>query len=205
MRASMVKVLIASGAVALCGGATLAAGAGEGNAPAPAQGPVTAVEPDQAASFGVLRRPRAQSDRMPDDIAARMEADGAEGHGAAPGLARRALVTRTLAAVYVVPARGWLCVFTVNAVPAPEAGGGCNRTGEALRGYLVGASSPAPGVTRIVGLVPDGVTDVVLRAKDGTVERVTPQGNAYAFETVHLPRSVEWGDAVIPVHSPLEM
>ena len=194
-------IVVLALALAVTGGASLAAGPD----PEPAeqgrsaeQQPVQAVEPDQAAAYGVLRRSAGAQDRLRDQAVGFVNQMLTRDNGAAPGLVRRAQVTASNTAVYVIPARGHLCLYTTT-VSTDEGNAGCNRTEEALKGHLMNVDWPAPGITRIAGLVVDGVAEVRLRARSGVVQRVTPVQNTYVFETGADPAQIEWGDRVFPI------
>lgn len=197
------RIALAAVALALAGGTSFAQDSeGPGDAPSePQQQPVVAADPDQAASFGVLRREAASPDTLPNRAAEFVRHTVTGGNGAAPGLARRAVVTPSGSPVYVIPARGHLCTYVVT---APDQGyGSCARTGVATQGESIATDTPSPGITRIVGLVPDGIRDVTLRAKDGTTERTAVSGNAYVFETAKTPKQVEFGGKVVPAEHPV--
>jgi hypothetical protein len=193
--------LLLTAALAVTGGASLAAGPD----PEPAQSgrsggqqPVQAVEPDQAASYGVLRRSATAQDRLRDQAVGFVNEMMTRDFGAAPGLVRRAQVTAGNAAVYVIPGRGHVCLYTTP-VGADQGTATCNRTEEALKGHVIGFDWPAPGINRIVGLATDDVTEVRIRDRNGNVERVTPVGNTYVFETTMWPKQIEWGGEVFAV------
>ena len=195
------RILTLVAALAVTGGVSLAAGPDPEPAesgPAGGQQPVSAVDPAQAAHYAVLRRPVVAQDRLRDQAVGFVKAMMTADNGAAPGLARRAQVTASTAAVYVIPGNGFICMYTTR-VGTDEGNAGCNSTEEALRGRLVSIEWPVPGVTRIVGLATDGVTEVRLRDRAGGVERVTPVDNTYVFETIAEPKQLEWGGEVFAI------
>lgn len=194
-------ITVLTAALAVTGGASLAAGPD----PEPTesgrtaeQRPVQAVEADQAAQFAVLRRPVTAQDRLRDQAVGFVDAMLTRDNGAAPGLVRRAQVTASSTAVYVIPARGHLCLYTTT-LGTDEGNASCNRTEEAVKGYVMSIDWPAPGVTRVVGLTIDGVSEVRLRDRSGGVQRVAPAQNTYVFETDADPAQIEWGDRVFPI------
>lgn len=200
------RILVLAAALAVTGGVSLAAGPD----PEPpdtgrsgGQQPVQAVDADQAANYAVLRRPTTAQDRLRDQAAEFVEVMLTSENGAAAGLARRAQVTAGSAAVYVIPGRGYVCAYATT-LGTDEGNAGCNRTEEALRGNVMVVEWPRPGVTRVAGLVIDGVSEVRLRDRSGGVESVTPVDNTYVFETAGEPVRVEWGDHVLPVPAGLK-
>lgn len=198
------RILILTAALAATGGASLAAGpdpepAGSGSSAG--QQPVQSVDADQAASFGVLRRGATAQDRLSSQALEFVRNAMTDVTGAGGDLARRARVTSAGTVVHVIPGRGWICLYASRS--GVDGGSGtCNRTSEAMRGFVAGADVPSPGVIRGFGLVPDGVDGVTLRSRDGSAERVDVEGNVYVFETARAPQQVEWRDAVVPVPVP---
>lgn len=201
-RARLTQVVVVSAALAVSGGALATGQDGSDPAPPPPQDAVRQVDPEQSSRYAVLRRERVATDELPADHRGFVDDQMTKDNGAAARLSRRATNTPSGRPVFVLPGRGWICVY---AVRGEGGSGGCNRTSEALKGYIVGTSAVAPGVTQVVGLVPDGVSEVRLVGKDGSVERAAPDGNAFVFETARLPRSVQWGDVAIDVVSPHEL
>jgi hypothetical protein len=194
------RLVLLAAALACSGGAAVAAdGGGDSVAPLPEQGQ---VESEQASHFAVLRRPRTEADRLPEGAGGL--ADSHRGEPAAILALSRLARTSGGVSVWVIPGPGAVCHYAT-AEGLPGGGGGCGSTEQVLDGHALSATSPAPDVTRLIGLVPDGVDEVVLRAKDGTEERTVPEGNVYVFDTSHLPEQVEWGDKVVSAMSPLEL
>ena len=200
------RILILAAALAVTGGVSLAAERDPEppeNGRSGAQKPIQAVDADQAANYAVLRRQPGAQDRLRDQAVGMVNVMMTPDMGAAPGLARRAQVSASNAAVYVIPGRGFICTY-VTTVGTDEGNAGCNRTEEALRGRVMSIEWPRPGVTRITGLVTDGITEVRLRDRTGGVEKVTPVSNTYVFETAADPAQVEWGDNVMPIPAGLK-
>ena len=194
-------IIVLAAALAVTGGASLAAGPD----PEPAesgrsaeQQPVAAVEREQAANYAVLRRATNAQDRLRDQAIDMVNQMMTKDFGAAPGLTRRTQVTASGTAVYVIPGRGYVCIYTT-AAGTDEGNAGCNRTEEALKGYVTGIDWPRPGITRVVGLVTDAVKEVRLRDRSGGVERVTPVQNTYVFETGKDPSQIEWDGGGFPI------
>jgi hypothetical protein len=205
MRAPKRRLALVLAALSLTGAAAFAAEPDDetmSDPPSGTQPPVQAADPEQRGSFGILRRAASTSDRLPSAVSASIGRSLTGDVGAATALARRAIARAGGDSVYVLPGRGWLCYYVVT---GDDTGyGSCNRTGEAMKGRLVGMLNPAPGITRITGLVPDSVREVILRGSDGAVERMAPEGNVYMFDTTMSPKQVEWGSNVVPVSSPAE-
>jgi hypothetical protein len=188
-------LLAAVAAVATGAGGTPAT---QSQAPERGQPPVAGVEPDQAAAFSVLRRGRSSSDELPSAAAAAI-ARGPQGDlGANPGLARRA-GTSTAAELYVVPARGSLCLVTGDGAMA------CNRSQAARDGYVLSLRETGPGVIGLAGMVPDGVGSVRVMGAGNDVE-VATEANTWALNVGFEPTAVRWsdggGETEVPVHVP---
>lgn len=190
------RLFVLTAALAVTGGASFA----QQTDPEPAQQdrsggqtPIEAVEPEQARSYGVFRRSETASDRLADPLVRIVEKGMTKDQGAAPGLARRAQVSRGDGVVYVIPGRGWICLV-VEQPQSKDGNATCNRTSEALRGWTMLVEWPSPGITRVTGVVPDGIDEVTLRGYEGGVERVKPMQNTFVFETGQTPKTVEWGN-----------
>lgn len=195
------RILTLAAALAITGGVSLAAGTD----PEPVesgrsggQQPIQAVDADQRAAYAVLRRPTTAQDRLRDQAVGFVKEAMTRDNGAAPGLARRAQVTASNAALYVIPAKGFVCLY-ITAVGTDEGNATCNNSEEALRGHILGIDWPTPGVTRVYGLATDDVTEVRLRFRDGSAIRAEPVGNTFVFESDRYPTQVEWGDRMFPI------
>lgn len=192
------RIILITAALAVTGGVSFAQQAD----PEPAesgrsagQQPIGAVEPEQARNYGVFRREETASDRLADPVVRIVEKGMTQEQGVAAGLARRAQVTASNDAVYVLPGRGWLCLY----VDDPESQSGsatCSRTADALRGWFLLIEWPSPGITRVTGVVPDGIEEVTMTGHEGGVERVKPVQNTFVFETGLTPKTIEWGDVI---------
>lgn len=203
-RRTLIQAGVAAGTLASAVGIAMAAT----NPPAPAPAdparraatPVAAVDARQLAMLGVLRRPLAPGDDLPASAKA-MIADGSGPDlGANPALARLALTTSLGEKLYVVPAQGWVCLTS-------SAGtGGCTPTDQVGEGYGVGLSG-IPSGYRVAGLVPDGVSRVVVRGPTETATATaTPANNAWQVDVTFEPTAVAWtgpaGEKIVPVHVP---
>ena len=194
----MVVVLVVSAALA-AGIGTLTSSSG----PSPATRSIAprpeihAISQAEAASFGILRRPR-----RPGDAFAPLQA-GAGPLGANPSLARSvavaagALAPRRLA---VVPANGNVCLRLLFASglaywqcrTTQQAIGGALIVGLRPTGALPGARPTAPpriSSQYIVGLVPDGVSAVTITAAHGVTRTVAVHSNIYAA-TTFAPKTI---------------
>jgi hypothetical protein len=134
---------------------------------------VTEIDPGQSSAFGILRRPRVDSDRVPEE---RSEAykNGMIGRlGLNAALARRARTE--FGDVWVVPGNGFICL---------DVGGrGCSSSKAARdKGMVTWTSGRSKESSIVHGLVPDGVEEVVLTATDGTTKTVAVKDNVYGTE-----------------------
>jgi hypothetical protein len=199
LRAALVLVLSAALAAA---GARLTTGTGTGTgAGAPAgtsrvaraipglhAAEIRAVPAAEATRFAILRSPRSRADAFVPLRA------GSGPFGANPALARAVREPRgglSSGLVSVVPAHGAVCLR----VPV----GGvvvqwwCQPTAAAARGLLLGAVRPAGPLRAsrqlLVGLVPDGVRNVVVTAAHGVRRRIAVAGNVYDTQ-IFDPKSV---------------
>jgi hypothetical protein len=186
-------------AVAVCAlSAGLAVGVatlvqGGSAAPAPPATPflaaaaqVSAVPAAEAASFGVLRRPRTAA-----DVFTQIRR-GSGPFGANPELARSVPLSPSRSGlepqrVSVVPASGGVCLRILAA--AGYAQWWCLPTARAASGSLFVAMLPpsrtpraanALGAQYLLGLVPDGVSSVEIRTADGSGHKVAVRSNVYA-------------------------
>lgn len=141
-------------------------------APAAAPPAIGAVQPDQAANFRVLRRPRRASDVIPADVVAQVASPGRFGRN--PQLAR-AVETAT-GKGWVVPGRDTVCLV----VPDPVDGYGtsCKSTAEAADEGL-GVQLIAPDESTSSTLLPDDGR-VVVTQDDATTEVVQPDASGMA-------------------------
>jgi hypothetical protein len=192
--------------VVLVVSAALAAGVGtliSSSGPSPAgrsiatRPEIHAIPQGEAASFGILRRPR-----RPGDAFAPLQA-GAGPLGANPSLARSVAVAGGPLAprrVSVVPANGNVCLRLLFA-------GGfaywqCRTTEQAIRGALIvglrptgalhgGRPTAPPRISSqfIVGLVPDGVSAVTITAAHGVTRTVAVHSNVYAA-AIFAPKTI---------------
>jgi hypothetical protein len=149
----------------------------------PAVPEVSAVPAAEAAVFGVLRR----THRSSDDF--KQIRRGAGPLGANPALARTVLAPAPRGAlvprlVSVVPAATGVCLRIL--VAQGYAQWWCVPTARAARGALIVAMlPPAPtprAATRqfVLGLVPDGVSTVTIKAADRVGHKVAVRSNVYA-------------------------
>jgi hypothetical protein len=132
---------------------------------------VQAVEPDQAASFSILRRQRTAADEMP--ASARAMLGNPRLNGKNVDLAR-AIDTPT-GKGWVIPGRGSICV----AIPDPVDGYGlgCNTTEDAESGGAISSMNNGRD-TRVVvvGLVPDSAGPPEVTFADGSMRALDAPG-----------------------------
>jgi hypothetical protein len=124
----------------------------------------TAVDPSIKANYAAFRRAPTTADRLPSGVAARFNGDP---YGSAPDLSRVAGVLAGGAEIFLVPARGWMCMVVL---PGGSTGPGSTSTcgpdgavvaqGLNVAEYCGDARTPR-GVT-LVGVAPDTAGKVVL-------------------------------------------
>lgn len=155
---------------------------------APTRPSAVAVDPALAQSFAVLTSaPAGTNDASPL----------AKQFGATAALARDA-VTAEGSHLTVLPGNGAVCLVD-------KAQTTCNDIAQALEGYVIQATfcaSDLPaGASRISGLVPNGVDQVIARTSKGDAT-VAVHDNVYTLQTVAAVRGVAWGDHSIAVPAP---
>jgi hypothetical protein len=159
---------------------------------------IVAVDAVQEGTMGVLRRAVGKDDALPAAARDLIARGSGPSLGANPALARRALITPLGEELYVVPARGWVCLTS------SEARGTCSPTDRIAEGYAVTLRG-IPSGFRLAGLVPDGVDRVEVRGPRDTAT-VDPAGNAWTADVAFAPTSVAWtgraGEKVVPVSVP---
>jgi hypothetical protein len=139
--------------------------------------------------FSVLDRAAQPSDELPRAVLMTIQGGLAQRYGAAPELSRRADVGGV--ALYLVPGRGHLCLFTETGV------GGCNPAGDAVDGRLftLEQGDPVPpGKTRLFGALPDNVSTVRLDFVNGDVVEAPVRGNVWMVVADSEPTHVSWVD-----------
>lgn len=131
---------------------------------------VAVVSVEQAESFAILRRPRIESDRLPAGHGETFEGGLIGRCGLNPDLARRAVTQ--LGEVWVVPGSGYIALVVGGIV--------CDRTPVAARQGMVTWTSDSGALQDLVhGLVPDGVSEVCLRAANDASTTVAVNDNVY--------------------------
>ncbi|HYI81563.1 MAG TPA: hypothetical protein VEW67_11940 [Thermoleophilaceae bacterium] len=146
----------------------------ESNPPGAAQPQIAEIEAEAKQAMGVLRQRRTAGDALRDDLAVRM--DRRASFGLNPALSRLAIKNATHS-IYVIPARGHVCVAFTDPVGA---GLICPSTNDVAKGN----SSPATaaletGGVAIFGVVPDGVDSVSVQTRASESIEVTTERNAY--------------------------
>jgi hypothetical protein len=161
---------------------------------------ITAVDATQEATLGVLRAPVAKSDAIPESVRELVARGTGPSLGANPELARKALSTPLGEDLYVVPARGWVCLAS------SEADSNCVPTDRVADGFGV-ALQVIPSGYRVRGLVPDGVERVEVRGDGGETADAAPSNNVWTVDVAFTPSSVAWtgdaGEKVVPVSVPV--
>jgi hypothetical protein len=178
---------VATGALAM---GALGAGA---DSPQPAiapggQAPVAEASADQRANFAALRRGRVVSDGLPQSAVTVVDRGPGPRLGVNGELSRRVFSRSDGWATYLAPGHDWLCLLT------SDGGGACNRTDEALHGYLLLAQQVAPNSLRVVGALPDGAKDVIVTAADGVRTAVSVEANAFQTDLPTAGGEVAWRD-----------
>lgn len=151
-------------------------------------------------AFAVLRRPPGVSDAIPARWEPQLRMLAGENGAPAPSQVPDFSAARRVApdvSAWVVPAGGGVCLFEA------LGGGtafGCTRTADVLEGRAFGIRRGAgyglgANEVRVVGLLPDGATDVSLRLRDGTAEPVAVHSNFYAVDAAAKPTELLWTDA----------
>jgi hypothetical protein len=163
--------------------------------------PIAAPDQEQLALLGVLRREGRPEDAVPDRTREHVDRSLGPDVGANAGLARHALRTGLGEDLYVVPARGWVCL-TSSTGPA-----NCVPTARIAEGYGA-AVQRIPSGFRLGGLVPDGVARVEVRGADGASATVESEGNAWRADVPFEPSAVAWtragaaDEVSVPVGAP---
>jgi len=177
----------AAGTAALLTGAALALGRDVHVAvrPDPAP-PVQTVPREVAEQMSAFRRAQGQSDRMPGDPAADLQAVGDRQPGENPALARRFKTGRSQDA-YAWPMAGGVCY----ASPGPA---GCVPM-ELLRrrGATIATSSTGDSpIVQVFGLAADSVKTVQLDFHDGRTVTVDVHDGAFYLELTADPVRARW-------------
>jgi hypothetical protein len=205
MRHQMIKGAAAVAVAAALAGAAVAATTDPPAPPPPAvphehdAGQIGAADSAQVALLGVLRRGAEPSDALSGSARTHVAAGATPDLGANASLARRALTTSLGEELYVVPARGWVCLTSSTAT------GVCSPTDRIAEGYAVGLEQ-IPSGFRLSGLVPDGVASVEVRGAGGATATSEVSDNAWRADVGFLPTAVAWtgsaGEKVVPVTVP---
>jgi hypothetical protein len=154
---------------------------------------LTAVQPEQAASFAVLRGEAGSSATLSSEAAALLSRQLTDDVGASDTLSRFARTGVDGEARYVVPGRGWICLVSA------EGRGGCNRTPAVVDGYGLGAYRTG-NATVLEGLVPDGVPAVEVTGAGGASSPATVQANVWTASVTFTPTAVRWTGADNVLH-----
>jgi hypothetical protein len=144
--------------------------------PAEQVAPISAVQPEQRAAFGLLR---GGSEELPGTVKAML---ASEGHGLNFGLAQNATPAGSPNPVWVIPGDDWICVF----VELERSGAAsCDTTAGAVdNGIDLAVAAPADdgeaaAIQSTVGIVPDDVEAVRFPGSAHGPEEASLNGNAY--------------------------
>ncbi len=176
------------------------------NVPSPAAQPavpkVASVDSTLRDGLSVFRRQAAPTvDRLPAPPTATDAKPGpgpfAASTGANPSLGRRALVTPSGNAVYLIPSQKGLCLADTTGSQQF-----CATTSQVLSGNATASTDCSPSLpdnaVEISGVLPDGSKNPTLSLTDGTHQPLDVKGNAYLVRfqrTNALPGSIEWDEA----------
>lgn len=181
------KRLIATTLVAVlaCSAVVLAASI-LGSRSASAAAHFDAVQPNLAAGFAVLHRPRVAADRVPDWAPGR----AATQTQVDPALSRLALQTND-ARIYLVPGSNELCMVTADVTGTASA---CTTATAALTRQPAVVEWLGSGY-RVYAMQPDGTSNAVVTLADGTSVSLT-EGQGVGVATVNeKPTSLTWTTA----------
>jgi hypothetical protein len=147
----------------------------------------TSADVTQASTFSVLRRDRTADDELPSRLASDLTR---QGHftgvfGANVDLARH--VKLAAGNIWVIPGNGAICIYATSnlqpstAEPGAPSGGSCEVDSDATQGHLSieSETDELPGKDFVAGLVPDGVSNVVLRLASGKTQTFAVTENVY--------------------------
>lgn len=167
-------ILIGIPVALLIGAVGVGATGDDSNPPSADIAQVAAVEAEAREVLEVLDQSRGPGDALPTEVFSQMEEK--ESFGMNPALSRRAVGNITNS-VYVIPARGHVCVSLTDGDGATVI---CPTTGEVAEGIAEPATvSLASGGVAVYGVVPDDVDSVsVQTGTTGSVE-VTVEDNTY--------------------------
>lgn len=155
----------------------------------PTRTAASGVDASLAAAFSVLRRDRAQADAFPNPENSDVAQLGAA-YGPNLALAREGRNVDGMR-FFVIPGNDSVCLEAVGPDPLSGVGGGCVRTAQALDGYMVRVALTRGGI-RVMGLLPDGATDVRVVLASGTQVDVPLVDNVYTTEMTESLASVEF-------------
>ncbi|MCW2983797.1 MAG: hypothetical protein JWR63_1367, partial [Conexibacter sp.] len=140
-----------------------------------------------------------RADALPDSARAQVAHGAGPDLGANPDLARHALTTALGEELYVVPARGWVCLTST------AAAGSCTPTDRIAEGFAVSLQQ-IPSGYRLSGLVPDGVSRVEVRGAGPETASAEVADNVWRTDVTFTPARVAWtggaGEKVVPVTPP---
>lgn len=114
-------------------------------------------------------------------------------YGLNPALARR--VSRGAGVIVIVPGADYVCLFD-----GATQSGTCNTIEAALAGQVTAAttcsSSLRSGTTRVVGMLPDGATDLTEEMTDGSTQSLSIVNNTYTGDSANgvQPIGLSWKD-----------
>lgn len=145
---------------------------------------IRAIAEEQAAAFGILRRPQSDTDLLPEDRWDRYRMGRIGQLGLSLALARRARTP--LGNVWVIPGDGWICLSLANSLDSSSLDGGgmtASSTEHAIAGRLITWTGSPSGTGQMVcGLAPDTVNAIELLAADGSTTTAEVSENTYGVD-----------------------
>lgn len=211
MRPALRIIVALTGAAAVVAVSGLVAWAVQGNEEIgrPAKTPVRAQpevqqENSDHRALGVLRAESTSSDRLSDEVRAKVARAGLMGEN--PDLARKALQTEFGRTYYVLPGNDNVVCLVTNTGASI-----CGPVAGALAAKLGGTEACAPEDASkyiVWGMVPDAATLPTVEFEDGSTKGLQAPRNVYAFTVARdapPPVTLRWRDESQTVEAPVPL